>query len=119
MQDAEVAIVALSSTCGTAKVVVDKLRSNGLKAGLLKIRFLRPFPAEEIVASLSKIKAAAVLDRSESFSDRGGPLFSEVRSALYESKNKPLITNYIYGLGGRDIDLTDIESVYNNLFSVL
>ncbi|MBN2120732.1 MAG: pyruvate ferredoxin oxidoreductase [Candidatus Omnitrophica bacterium] len=115
MQDAETAILALSSTCGTAKVVVDGLRNKGVKAGLVKLRFFRPFPADNIVSSLSKVKAVAVLDRSESFSNRGGPVFSEVRSALYESENKPLITNYIYGLGGRDINTSEIEAVYNEL----
>lgn len=113
--DAQIAILALSSTCGTAKVVVDKLRDKGVKAGLVKLRFFRPFPAEKIIACLSKLKAVAVLDRSESFSGCGGPVFSEVRSALYEITDKPLISNYIYGLGGRDIDVSDLESIYNVL----
>ena len=119
MEDAQIAILALSSTCGTAKVVVDSLRDKGIKAGLVKLRFFRPFPAEEVVLSLSKLKAVAVLDRSESFSHRGGPVFAEVRSALYESVNKPLIANYIYGLGGRDINTAEIESVYNNLLQMV
>jgi len=113
--DAQIAILALSSTCGTAKVVVDKLRDKGVKAGLVKLRFFRPFPAEKIIACLSKLKAVAVLDRSESFSDCGGPVFSEVRSALYTIADKPLISNYIYGLGGRDIGVSGIESIYNAL----
>ena len=119
MQDAQVAIVAMSSTCGTARTVVDALRDQGLKAGLVKIRFFRPFPAEEIAVSLSKMKAVAIFDRSESFSNRGGPVFAEVRSALYELTNKPLITNYIYGLGGRDIDTKQIESVYRGLLDMV
>jgi pyruvate ferredoxin oxidoreductase alpha subunit len=113
--DAEMIIIALSSTCGTAKVVVDELRDKGLKVGLLKLRFFRPFPAEEVVSTLSSAKAVAILDRAESFSTRGGPVFAEVRSALYEAGKKPLITNYIYGLGGRDINTFEIESVFNDL----
>jgi len=118
MEDADVGILALSSTCGTTKVVVDTLRDKGIKAGLVKLRFFRPFPAEELIPVLSKARAMAILDRSESFSNRGGPVFNEVRSALYESDSKPLITNYIYGLGGRDINTYQIESVYDQLAKI-
>jgi pyruvate ferredoxin oxidoreductase alpha subunit len=117
LDDAEIALVAIGSTCGTAKVVVDELREKGIKAGLLKIRVFRPFPAEDIVRALLNVKVVAVLDRSESFSARGGPLFGDIRSAFYESENKPLITNYIYGLGGRDINTSHIEGIYNSLLA--
>jgi len=119
IDDAEIAIVALSSTCGTTKVVVDKLREKGKRVGLLKLRFFRPFPKEEIVESLANVKAVAVLDRSESFSTQGGPVFTEVKSALYEVDRRPLITNYIYGLGGRDIDTSQIEKVYDDLGKIV
>jgi pyruvate ferredoxin oxidoreductase alpha subunit len=119
MDDAKMAIVVLSSTAGTARTVVDNLRKKGIKAGLLKLRVFRPFPAEEIATALSNVKAVAVLDRSESFANRGGPVFSEIRSALYESAPKPLIVNYIYGLGGRDINTKHIESVYTDLSDII
>lgn len=115
LKDAEVAIVVMSSTAGTAKVVVDELRKKGMKVGLLKPRFFRPFPKERVVKALSKLKAVAVLDRSESFAGTGGPLFSEVKAALYESEKQPLIADYIFGLGGRDIFPEDITKVYNDL----
>lgn len=115
LDDAEVAIVVLSSTAGTTKAVVDELRKKGIKAGLLKPCFFRPFPKERIIKALSKVKAAAVLDRSESFSGCGGPLFSEVKSAMYDSQLKPLLNNYIFGLGGRDITTDEITKVYNDL----
>lgn len=118
LDGAEVAICALSSTAGTAKGVIDKLRDRGLKVGLLKPRFFRPFPREPIVKCLSKLKAIAVLDRSESFSGQGGPLFSETKAALYEEKNHPLAVNYIYGLGGRDIFEENIERVYKELLEI-
>ena len=118
LDDAEVAICVLSSTAGTTKGVVDRLRDKGFKVGLLKGRFFRPFPREAIVKSLSHLKAVAVLDRSESFSGQGGPLFSEIKAALYEEKDHPLVTNYIYGLGGRDIFEEDIEGVYRELFEI-
>ncbi|MBU1026304.1 MAG: pyruvate ferredoxin oxidoreductase [Candidatus Margulisbacteria bacterium] len=112
LADAEIALVALGSTCGTARVVIDELREKGVKAGLLKIRVFRPFPAEEIVKALSKVKAAAIMDRSDMYSNQGGPLFSELRSAMYEAKDKPLLTNYVYGLGGREISLEDIQKIF-------
>ncbi|MBN2457859.1 pyruvate ferredoxin oxidoreductase [Candidatus Woesearchaeota archaeon] len=116
MDDAETVIVALSSTCGTAKVVVDSLREQGKKVGLLKLRLFRPFPMNEIKEALKSRKVIAVLDRVESFGAFGGPLFSEIRSALYES-GSPKIVNYIYGLGGREIDTKMIERVYEEIES--
>ncbi|OGW75984.1 MAG: pyruvate ferredoxin oxidoreductase [Omnitrophica bacterium RBG_13_46_9] len=115
LDDAETAIVVLSSTAGTTRVVVDELRKEGMKVGLLKPRFFRPFPKERIMKSLSNLKAVAILDRSESFSTLGGPLFNEIKSALYESDRRPLAVNYVFGLGGRDIFPADIKKVYKEL----
>lgn len=110
LRDADSAIICLGSTAGTTKEVIDELREEGKKVGLLKIRSFRPFPTEEISQALSHLKMAAVLDRSDSFNAVGGPLFSEVRSALYGRVNFPVF-NYIYGLGGRDIDMDDIRRI--------
>lgn len=118
LDDAEVAICALSSTAGTARGVVDKLRKEGHKVGLLKPRVFRPFPKNAITKSLSSIKALAVLDRSEAFSAQGGPLFSEIEAAFYDEKSHPFIVNYIYGLGGRDIFEADIEDVFRQLLDI-
>jgi pyruvate ferredoxin oxidoreductase alpha subunit len=118
LDDAETAIVVLSSTAGTTKAVVDDLRKKGLKAGLLRPCLFRPFPKERMIKALSKIKAVAVLDRSESFSGCGGPLFNEIKSAMYESQKQPALTNYIFGLGGRDITTDDILGVYNELSDI-
>lgn len=119
LEDADIAIVALSSTAGTAKAVVDELRAEGKKAGLLRPRFFRPFPKEKLVQALKGLKAVAIMDRSESFSGRGGPLFAEMRSALLDESIKPLTVNYIYGLGGRDIDTKQIKSVYTDLENIV
>jgi len=119
MDGAELAVLALSSTCGTAKTTVDRLRAKGIKAGMVKLRFFRPFPAREVVNALSKANAVAILDRSDTFSNTGGPVFNEIRSALYEKKDKPFIVNYVYGLGGRDINVEDIEKVYTDLEKIL
>ena len=117
--DAEVVTVVLNSTAGTAKFVVDRLRKTGMKVGMIKPRVFRPFPVDEIAAALSGFKAIAVLDKADSFNAAGGPLFTEVTSALY-SKGVfgPKVVNYIYGLGGRDVKADDIELVYNELIRI-
>lgn len=118
MEDAEVAIVVIGSSAGNARHVARQLREKGVKAGVLKIRVYRPFPAEEVRAALSGVKAVAVLDRSESFGAEGGPLFLEVRSALYDSSEKIPVVDYIYGLGGSDVKLELIERVYSDLTDI-
>ncbi len=116
MDDADIAIITLGSSAGTTKVVVDALRKQGKKAGLLKIRVFRPFANKELKKEIENLKAVAVLDRADGMSSFGGPVFHEVRSCMYESEKKPLTKNYIYGLGGRDIFPEDIETVYNDLY---
>ncbi len=111
LDDADVALVAVGSSAGTIKDAVDKMRDKGLRVGLLKLRTFRPFPYEEIAASLGNCKAVAIFDRSDSFSTFGGPLFNEIRAALYEQQDRPKVTSYIYGLGGRDLKVEDVEKV--------
>jgi len=118
LEDAETAIVALSSTAGTAKEVVDEMRAKGKRVGLLKPRVFRPFPYQEIAKALSHLKAVAILDRSDSFGAFGGPLFTEIRSAMMEFGKIPENIDIIYGLGGRDINEQDIEGVYNQLDAI-
>jgi len=115
MDDAEVAIVILNSTAGTAKDVVDELRGQGVKAGLIKIRVYRPFPVEEITKALSKCKAVAVLDKADSLNAAGGPVFTDVTSAMFGRVDGVKVINYIYGLGGRDVTTDNIKEVYDNL----
>ncbi|HOX10202.1 MAG TPA: transketolase C-terminal domain-containing protein [Candidatus Omnitrophota bacterium] len=117
LEDAEIVIVALGSTVGTARAVVDELREKGVKAGILKIRVFRPFPEEEIAGLLKDRKAVAVLDRADALNAVGGPLFDEVRGALYKKSNAPVV-NYIYGLGGRDMGLAEINKVYGDLAEI-
>jgi len=119
LSDAERAIVVLSSTAGTTKEVVDELRAKGEKVGLLKLRLFRPFPYKEIAQALSHLKAIAILDRSNSFGAFGGPLFTEIRSALLEAEKVPQNVNYVYGLGGRDINQVDIASIYADLENII
>lgn len=118
MDDAEIAIVIMSSSAGTAKFVVNQLREKGVKAGLVKIRVFRPFPVEEIAEALSKCKAIAIMDKAASYNAAGGPVYSEVVSALYAAGANVPAVNYIYGLGGRDVKTTDIEEVYTTLAEI-
>ncbi len=109
MEDADIGVVVLGSTAGTARVAVKAMRKKGVKVGLLKLRVFRPFPREEILNLLKGLKAVAVMDRSDSFGAFGGPVFSEVRSALLGEDTQ--VVNYIYGLGGRDIRQDQVEKV--------
>jgi pyruvate ferredoxin oxidoreductase alpha subunit len=115
MEDAEIAILTLSSSAGTTREVVDEFRSRGVKVGVVKLRVFRPFPAAELVELLKGLKALAVFDRSDSFGAFGGPVYMEVRSALYDADDTPPVINYIYGLGGRDLTMNDIARAYRNL----
>lgn len=119
LDDAEIAIVCMNSTAGTTKAVVDKLREKGVKAGLLKLRMFRPFPAEEIAEALSHLKAVAVLDKADSLNAAGGALFEDVTSAMYVNKKQVPMVNYIYGIGGRDTTEKQLESVYSDLAEIV
>ncbi|MGB2854802.1 MAG: pyruvate ferredoxin oxidoreductase [Dehalococcoidia bacterium] len=118
LEDAEFATIALGSTAGTIKTVVDELRDQGVKAGLLKLRCFRPFPATILAEALGDTKAIAVLDRSLSFGAQGGPLFLEVITALFTHGLSPKVLNYAYGLGGRDIVPAQIHQVYKDLIEI-
>ncbi len=118
LDDAEIAIVCMNSTAGTTKAVVDKLREQGVKAGLLKIRVYRPFPGEEVAKALSHLKAVAVLDKSDSLNAIGGALFEDVVSSMYVSKQNVPVVNYVYGIGGRDTTEKEINSVYTDLAEI-
>ena len=119
LEDAEIAIVCMNSTAGTTKFVVDKLREQGIKAGLLKLRVFRPFPVNEIAKALSHLKAIAVLDKADSLNAAGGALFEDVTSAMYVNNIHVPAVNYVYGIGGRDTKADDIESVYTDLSEIV
>jgi pyruvate ferredoxin oxidoreductase alpha subunit len=119
LNDAEVAVVCVGSTAGTLKTIVDELRQEGIKAGLLRLRTFRPLPVEELRSSLENVKAIAVMDKSMSFGGEGGAVFHEVRHALYDAKQHPHIVNYIYGLGGRDYSPRELRRVYDDLQKIL
>lgn len=115
LEDADYAVVAIGSVCGTTKDAIDELRNKGIKAGLLKIRVFRPFPAEEIAKALKKCKAIAVMDRSEGYNTMGGPVGSDVFAALFKEKVNAQAVNIFYGLSGRDVRVDDMIDVYEKL----
>ncbi len=115
MEDAEQVVVVMGSTAGTAKEVVDKLRVEGRKVGLLKVKFFRPFPYEEVARVLEKVKNIAVMDRVMPFGAYP-PLYTEIVNSLFEIRNSKFeIQSYVYGLGGRDIFQKDIEKIFEDL----
>ncbi|MDO4173124.1 MAG: pyruvate ferredoxin oxidoreductase [Eubacteriales bacterium] len=119
MEDADTAVVLIGSSAGTARATVDALRAQGRKVGMLKVRVFRPFPFDEIAEALSGCKAVAVLDKAESFSTAGGPLFAETRNALYDLDNRPKAINYVYGLGGRDFRVEDCTYIFDQLDEIV
>ncbi len=112
-EDADVVMVGLGSTMGTAKQAADDLREQeGIKCGVLKIRCYRPFPIDDLREVLSGVPMVGVMDRAISFG-LGGPLYHEVRSACY-GQDGPMM-NFIYGLGGRDLSLDDTKDAFRAL----
>lgn len=115
LDDAERAVVMIGSAAGTTKDAIDRLREKGEKVGLLKIRLYRPFPAEAIADALKNVKAIAVMDRAEGYTNHGGPLGADVMASLFRARSTALATNIIYGLGGRDVRVEDMEQVFEDL----
>ncbi|MBI2875041.1 MAG: pyruvate ferredoxin oxidoreductase [Firmicutes bacterium] len=115
-EDAEVALVTVGTATGTARLVVDSLRESGRKAGLIKLRLFRPFPVEELRETARSLKAIGVLDRNLSFGFEGA-VFSEVKAALYGLPARPLAAGFVAGLGGRDINVEQVEQMYDRLES--
>jgi len=96
-------------------MVVDKLRAKGVKAGMVRVRVFRPFPHEAYAQALQHVKVVGVLDRADSFGAQGGPVFLEIRAALYDCDPRPQVLPFIYGLGGRDIFPDNIEQAFVQL----
>lgn len=119
MDDAELAVVIIGSAAGTTKDAVDELRKQGKKVGLIKIRLFRPFPADEIAQSLKNVKAVALMDRTESYNDTCGPIGADVTTALYRAKSDCMAVNYVYGLGGRDVTVKDMQGIYSDLEKIV
>lgn len=119
LEDAEIGLVILNSAAGTSKDVVDEFRDRGIKAGLLKPRLYRPFPFRETGEALKHLKAVCVLDRADAFGGSYGPVFLDVATSLYPYRERPILINKIYGLGGRDYLPEHAELVLNELVRIV
>lgn len=114
MEDAESVIIVMGATAGTVKDAVDNLRNKGQKVGLLKIKLFRPFPFEIVAKALAKVKNVAVLDKAMSSGSKPA-LYTEILTLIFENELKIKVNSYVYGLGGRDIFIKDIEKIFNDL----
>jgi len=114
MDDADAVIVTMSSAAGTTKAVIDRMREDGRKVGLLKLRLFRPFPYDAVASALEGVKHVGVLDRSMSFG-ANAPLFSDIMNSLSGVAKKPGLQSYVFGLGGRDLLESHVEHVFNEL----
>ena len=117
-EDAEVVLVTLGSVSMTARTVVDKLRDEGHKVGLFKIRFMRPFPMEDLLALGDQVKVLGVLDKNISPSYEG-TAFSQVNSALSRKTNPPRTMNYVGGLAGREVTTQSLEKVFAEMLGMV
>lgn len=115
LEDAEVVMVLLGATAGTARVAVDSLRAQGKPVGLLKIRSFRPFPVQQVAEALQGKAAVAAMDKAFSFGASGGPLFQDVCAALHRNGICIPLVNYVYGIGGREAMPTDLVQVFSDL----
>ena len=111
--DAKVLLLTLGSFSETAMTAIDRMREEGREVGLVRIRLWRPFPFAEIRQAVKNAEVLIVLDRALSFGGPGGPVCSEVRSALYGEDKKPKVIGFVGGLGGRDITPAGFEEIIN------
>ena len=110
-EDARVLLLTMGSFSETAMTAIDKMRGEGREVGLIRLRLWRPFPFEEIRQAVKNAEVLIVLDRALSFGGPGGPVCSEVRSALYSEDKRPKVIGFIGGLGGRDITPAGFEEI--------
>jgi len=112
--DAEVVLVVAGSAAGTTREVVDSMRDRGIRVGLARLRALRPFPQEELRALANRVRGIAVLDRSYTFG-AAGAFYTEICGSIYPQTKRPVVKNYIAGLGGRDITPGIIEGIFSDM----
>ncbi len=116
-EDADILMLTMGSMGETAKIAIDELRGKGVRAGLVKLRLWRPFPFAELKAAVKNAQKLIVTDRAVSFGGPGGPVFSEIKSALFAQARRPSIYNYIIGLGGRDMAVSDFVGMFDQVLA--
>jgi len=118
MEDAEVALIGMGSMVGTIRYVVDELREEGIKAGMIKLRLFRPFPSEAIKKAVGKVPVLGVMEKCLSFGAPASPLMEELMTTYYHDKEKPMMKNYVVGLGGRDVSPDMIKQAYKDMLKI-
>lgn len=118
MDDAEVAVIGLGSAMGTVRHVVNELREEGVKAGMVRMRLFRPFPTEALIKAIGDLPVLGVMEKCISFGAPASPLMEEIMTAYYDEEKKPLIANYVHGLGGRDTSKKMVREVYDSLLKI-
>ena len=118
VDDADFVFMGMGSLMGTVKEAVDLLREEGYRVGYAKVRWFRPFPKEELLEIAENVKGIAVLDRNFSFGQEG-ILFNEAKGALYNTGARPIMKNYIVGLGGRDFTVRDVKAIAENMKAII
>ncbi|MGQ9677858.1 MAG: pyruvate ferredoxin oxidoreductase [bacterium] len=116
-EDADAVLILMGSACGTCRVAVDRLRAQGKKVGMVKLRVYRPLLWQLLRQSLSRFKKIGVLDRVDAVNSYGGPLFTEITSVLYNLPERPEVFSYVYGLGGKEFSPEDAVGVYEQVLS--
>lgn len=115
LDDAEIAVLVMGASSGDAKQAASHIREKfGIKAGVIRLRSIRPFPIKRLSKIASRLKAIGVFDRNMS-PGLGGMIATELKFALYELKNRPIIQSYIGGLGGKDVKIADFEKIFVEL----
>lgn len=109
-EDAEAVIVAMGTIASTARAAVDRLRGDGKPIGLVKLKAMRPFPAEEFARMGEEVEAIGVLDRNISLGE-GGVAYNSIRSAMYGLKERPIVHGYHVGLAGNEVRVQDISRI--------
>jgi pyruvate ferredoxin oxidoreductase alpha subunit len=118
VNDADAVIITTGSSAGTARYVTRQFRAQGKKVGLLKLRTFRPFPHKKIAKILEDVPVVGIFERTHTTGSLGGPIFNEVRSALYDRDTRPTILGYYGGLGGRDVRPDHFEAIYKELLKI-
>ena len=115
MEDAEIGFILMGGSSGTCRVAVDRLRERGFKAGMIKLRLFRPFPKEEILEAVSRLKTLITVDKHICLGGLGGPLFNDLRSLFYGFQRRINVAGFIAGVGGRDIKVEDFEHMFEKV----
>jgi len=117
--DAEVLLITMGALSQTAMEVVDQRRKQGQKAGLVRLRLWRPFPFEDLYQAVGRVPVLGVMDRCVSLGGPIGPVASEVKSAFYHREHRPKIVEFVAGLGGRDVPLSDFDKMFDAIYQTL